>query len=218
MIKVISFDVGGTILHSKSLNEYNLRELTKLVGKPYEDVRKNYKDIFQTKKGSFEQLTQNFCDNLNIKATGELLEFFKEKFNEDNNISVIDNNIVEVIKKLKQEGYKIILFSNSCCLIKNNFEESFLSNIDDVFYSYDMGFTKDTEESYKIIQDKMKCLPHEFLHIGDTLSSDYVIPKKFGWNALYYGKTDDESIQAIESIEEILERLQGDLWKGKKYF
>ena len=40
MIKVISFDIGGTILVSKSINDYNLKVLTELTNLPYEEVRK----------------------------------------------------------------------------------------------------------------------------------------------------------------------------------
>ena len=115
-------------------------------------------------------------------------------------------------------GYKIILLSNSCCLIKNKFNEDFLKSIDDIFYSYDIGYTKEQEGIYKYVEEKMKCQSEEFLHIGDTLSSDYLMPKKFGWNALYYGKTEDYSVETIERLEDIIEILQGELWKRKKYF
>ena len=47
MIKVISFDIGGTLIeNNESFNEmqkYNLKNLTKLVNQPYEKVRETYK-------------------------------------------------------------------------------------------------------------------------------------------------------------------------------
>ncbi|NMA51320.1 MAG: hypothetical protein GX951_05715 [Mollicutes bacterium] len=52
MIKVISFDIGGTILLNKNNKEdqYNLKKLTHLVAKPYDEVRFAYKEVFQKKR------------------------------------------------------------------------------------------------------------------------------------------------------------------------
>lgn len=49
--------------------------------------------------------------------------------------------------------------------------------------------------------------PNEFMHIGDTLKSDYFMPKHYGWNALYFGKIDDESISSIEKLDDILKKI-----------
>jgi len=82
-----------------------------------------------------------------------------------------------------------------------------LENIDEIIYSYDIGYTKDDKNSYKFIEDKMGYLPNEFMHIGDTLKSDYFMLKNYGWNALYFGKTDDESISSIEKLDDILKKV-----------
>ena len=143
MIKVVSFDIGGTILVSKSINDYNLKTLTEITKMPYNDVRNAYKKVFQKEKGTFDELVNKFCDSLKISLTNEILNFFTEKFKDENNISYIDNNFKLILKRLKQKGLKIILFSNSCCLVKNDFDEEILKNIDYIFYSYDYGLTKD---------------------------------------------------------------------------
>jgi len=219
MIKVISFDIGGTILVTKSINEYNLKKLTELTNKPYEDVRKTYKSVFQKDKGTFDELVNKFCSGLKIDLTNEILEFFEEKFKDENNISYMDENIKKILKKLKELNYKVILFSNSCCLIKNEFDQELLDNIDYSFYSYDYGCTKDEEKIYKIIEKKLKCKSGEILHIGDTLSSDYIMPRKMGWNSVYYGDNDDPKICSINNLEEIFNILGGnlDIWKEKEF-
>ena len=52
MIKIISFDIGGTLLEDIEDNSksYNLKELTKIVNMPYENVRDAYKNVFQNQK------------------------------------------------------------------------------------------------------------------------------------------------------------------------
>lgn len=40
MIKVISFDIGGTLLFNEDSNEYNLKKLSFLTKVDYDNVRK----------------------------------------------------------------------------------------------------------------------------------------------------------------------------------
>ena len=205
MIKVISFDIGGTLLindNNDKNNNYGLKELTDLLNLPYENVRNSYKKIFQTKKGSLNELIDIFCKELGIKHNQKLNEFFYNKFNQSQQGTISSENIL-LINTLKNEGYKIILFSNSCCLLNNAAINDIIDCIDDIFYSYDIGYTKDDEESYKYIEEKLNVKPSEILHIGDTLKSDYYIPKRNGWNVLYYGKTGDTNINSISFLTDL---------------
>ena len=151
MIKIISFDIGGTLLindNNDKNNNYGLKELTDLLNLPYENVRNSYKKIFQTKKGSLNELIDIFCKELGIKHNQKLNEFFYNKFNQSQRGTISSENIL-LINTLKNEGYKIILFSNSCCLLNNDAINDIVDCIDDIFYSYDIGYTKDDEESYE---------------------------------------------------------------------
>ena len=205
MIKIISFDIGGTLLindNNDKNNNYGLKELTDLLNLPYENVRNSYKKIFQTKKGSLNELIDIFCKELGIKHNQKLNEFFYNKLNQSQRGTISSENIL-LINTLKNEGYKIILFSNSCCLLNNDAINDIVDCIDDIFYSYDIGYTKDDEESYKYIEEKLNVKPSEILHIGDTLKSDYYMPKRNGWNVLYYGKVDDTNINSISSLTDL---------------
>ena len=75
--------------------------------------------------------------------------------------------------------------------------------VDGVFYSYDIGYTKDDKESYQYVEKTLNVKPAEILHIGDTLKSDYLKPVENGWNALLYGVSDDESVNCISSLMEL---------------
>lgn len=83
MIKVISFDIGGTLLKNEGLgtnNQYGLKELTKILNLPYENVRDAYKDVFQKTKGNFNELINKFCNGLGIKSNRTIIDFFHNKF------------------------------------------------------------------------------------------------------------------------------------------
>ena len=199
MIKVISFDIGGTLLLSENNKDYNLKSLANLVNVEYSKVRIAYKEIFQKKKANFEALEKLFCERLEIPLTIELHEFFINKFFSSETEVYINLEIANLIKKLKKQGYVIILFSNSCCLIENKIDTNLLNNIDYIFYSYDLGYTKSDKESYRLIEKQLGYNSNQFLHIGDTYSSDYLKPKENGWEAFLY----DNKEKKTENLEKI---------------
>lgn len=209
MIKVVSFDIGGTLLEDShdNPNNYNLKELTKVVNMPYENVRDVYKNVFQKSKGTLDELVEKFCNDLGISNTENLNNFFVGKFSNNNTNSTISNDKITLIRDLKEKGYKVILFSNSCCLINNDAIKEIYDLVDGVFYSFDIGYTKDDKQSYRYIEKVLNVEPTEILHIGDTLKSDYIKPIENDWNALYYGSSDDKSVNYISSLLELYDFL-----------
>lgn len=205
MIKVVSFDIGGTLLEAsnENSNNYSLKELTRLVNMPYENVRNVYKNVFQKSNGTLVELIEKFCNNLGISNTENLNNFFAGKFSNNNVNNEISNDKITLINDLKEKGYKVILFSNSCCLLNNDAIKKIYDLVDGVFYSFDIGYTKDDKESYRYIEKVLNVKPNEIIHIGDTLKSDYIKPMENGWDALFYGNTDDESINYISSLMEL---------------
>ena len=175
--KVISFDIGGTLLNAESNNKYSLDELYKIIDLPKNVIRSAYKDVFQKRKGTLLELVTLFCDVLNIDLDDEIFTFFREKYSDKNNKSEINPEACDVIHEIKDMGYKIILLSNSCCLINNELDNDIVKNVDRIFYSYDFGYTKSDNDIYKIVEMELGCSSEEILDIGDTLSSDYIQPR-----------------------------------------
>ena len=206
MIKVISFDIGGTLIKNEKEDKYTINNLANLLNMPYEIVREAYKQVFQKTTGTFQELVVNFCKLLNIPVTDQINNFFHQKFKTTE--ETISKEDIDLLKEIKQNGYKIILFSNNCCLIKTTIKNKVSGIVDEIFYSFDLGYTKSDDESYKYIENKMGYKSNEFLHIGDTLKSDYLKPKSNGWNALYYGNTDDESIEHIDNLHSVLKYIR----------
>ena len=158
MIKVISLDIGGTLIDiSDNLSsKYSFKELSKLVKMPYDDVKLAYKSIFQKTRGTRSELINNFCNMLKINNSIQLDNFFKKKFKKEKNI--ISNDKLNVINKLKKMGHKIILFSNNCCLLEDYFDE-YYGLFDKILYSFDIGYTKNETESYRYIEKNMGYKP-----------------------------------------------------------
>ena len=205
MIKVISFDIGGTLLKSHNNDIYSNKSLAHLINKDDNLVKKVYKDVFQKQRGTFDELVDAFCKQIDYPRDEKLDDFFHQKFDETEGFILQED--IDVIKKLKTKGYKVILLSNSSCLFKDNLDRELLSYVDYVFYSYDLGYTKEDNEIYRIISSKINNKPEEILHIGDTLVSDYLKPKENGWQALYYGNISDKNINSISNLNEIFKYL-----------
>ena len=203
MIKVVSFDIGGT-LRTSTKDIYSLRELSKLLNIDYNLVRNAYKNVYQKSKGTFEEQLDKFTSTLGIKPTSELVIFLKNKFT--SNDGEVTPEKIELIKKLKELGYKVILFSNTSNLFTSKLPDDLVNSVDEIFYSYNLGYTKNENESYKIVEKKMNYNPEEFIHIGDTLKADYYSPIENGWNALYYGET-TEDVVSITSLNEVIDYL-----------
>ena len=206
MIKVISFDIGGTLLKGPNNETYSNKNLAALINKDYNIVLDAYKNIFQKQIGSFDELISRFCKEVNYPRNQIIDKFFYDKFN--TNEGVINQEDIKVIKKIKEKGYKIILLSNSCCLYKDALTSELLSLVDHIFYSYNLGYTKEDNEIYKLIEAKTGNLPFEFLHIGDTIISDYLKPRENGWKVLYYGNPQDNTITSINNLNEIFNYLK----------
>ena len=162
-----------------------------------------YKNVFQKSNGTLNELVGKFCNDLGISNTENLNNFFIGKFSDNNINNTISNDKITLIRDLKENGYKVILFSNSCCLLNNDAIKEIYDLVDGVFYSYDIGYTKDDKESYQYVEKTLNVKPTEILHIGDTLKSDYLKPVENGWNALFYGVSDDESVNCISSLMEL---------------
>lgn len=136
----------------------------------------------------------------------KLEDFFSNKF-QTKTIEKVSLDKIEIIKDLKSKGYKVILFSNSCCLIDNSAISKLVNIVDEVFYSYDIGYTKNEVESYRYIENKINNKSADFLHVGDDLNSDYKVPVENGWKALYYGQSDKKDINQIKNLKEIFNYL-----------
>lgn len=202
MIKVISFDIGGTLIKGVN-NQYSMKEFSRITNRDYIDVKQAYQDIFQKREGTFDELVNLFCNRLNVTVNDNIKKFLLDNFNQD---CYFDKDSLKVLRKLKELGYKIILFSNSSNLYPDTLDKEVYSLVDDIFYSYKIGHTKDESESYKYIENKLNCKPNEILHIGDSMENDYLNPIKNGWNAVYYGINKD--VNSIEKLDEIINYLK----------
>jgi len=190
MIKIISFDLDGTLVKSTYADKVWLEGLPTLYSKEKniplkqakERIYKLYKEVGENKKewydidwwfkkfdlkGSWQNLLKNYRDKIQLfPETIEILEELTNNFK----LIILSNAKIEFIE-IQLKETKLIPF----------FEYVFSS-------LSDFNTVKKTPVVYKKILSKLKIKPEELVHVGDNKEFDYKSPKKIGIKSIYLNR------------------------------
>ena len=170
MIRNIIFDIGNVILnfdYQKVLNEYTSDK------NKQEFIDKNIfhspewlgYGLIDTGYVTREQAISMVQDRTN-HTNDELIYDFWTKYN---NYAYVDNNVINLIKKLKQNNYKIYLLSNINPYTYEKVKESGLFEIVDGYVlSYLEHQIKPYDAIYKTLIDRYNINPNESIFIDDN--------------------------------------------------
>ena len=178
---------------------------------------KNYNKI---KDGLGDQYIKNYLDNYHIHRNYESgkmsdndfiaqnLEWLDQKITAEqfcnyfSNIFSVNENVVELLPKLKQ-NYKLVLLSNTNSIHKKYGWEkySFLQNFDELILSHIVGEVKPEKKIYKAVEAYTNEDPETHIFIDDIL--DYVNgAKKLGWDGIQF--SDYENLMKELKLRSIL--------------
>ncbi len=187
MIKVVSFDIWGTLLRLDLMLEGITREVSKISGIPKESVseafksaRKSIKELrYQGRldpKNAVETSQSTFAKNLGVdidvvkRACARAVLFAPE--------DMLIKETLEAVKLVKQLGKK------TCCLGNVQFWPSSQTRIllerfgisdflDKHFFSDELGAFKPQREAFQAIASFFGVPLDEILHIGDREREDF---------------------------------------------
>lgn len=202
-IKLVICDIGNTIYKEEKSNKFD--KIQQITHGDFAEIVNNFYRIFNKSDDNLFDLTNKYLQSLNInneKIFSELYEYFKTLKNRSTPAQLTNENIFEVAKFIKSKNIKLILSSNSNILTKKN-DDKLLPFVDGIERTYKIGFLKDEPEYYDYIQNKYNVKPNEILCIGDDVSKDFEIPKRFGWKTYLY----DSSYPISKMIKEISDLL-----------
>jgi len=211
MIKIISFDLDGTLMKS------TFADLVWLEGLPKIYASEKGLDLEESKryiKKEYDKIGDNrvewydisyWFNRFNLKSNWrELLDksrYAVEKYPE----------VSDVLKKLYKK-YDLIVTSNARReFIEIELEETKLKKyFTHVFSSTtDFNRVKKLAEFYLMICDKLNIKPDEIIHIGDHEEFDYQIPRKIGITSFYLNRAETNNEEFIVSdLEEFEKRIQ----------
>jgi len=223
-VKVVSFDIFDTAVYRTVKNPtdifYLLRNLFHENSIPINpglnipEIRinseKKVRDTlwYEKKKSEvvLDEIIHEFCIQLGVDES--YFEIIKQIEIELEKKYCIQNTEIFLAYKLAKEmGLKIIFTSDMylddisilSILKKCNYDVE----PENLFLSSKYEVTKSSSLLYEIITQKLNIQPHDMLHIGDNLKSDFIIPKKIGINALFYPRIQErkEKFQPINTIK-----------------
>ncbi len=178
MISVVSFDLGGTILNTCGTSFVG--GLSEILGITKQRAVWIVKKFLMVKRMSVDEAIQILNEEVMEKRIH--VELLKEYIQGYQSSYYIYDDVIEVLKILKEKGYILIAIANHCCIgdTKENILPEFFEH---EFYSFDIGYAKPAPEIYRYVEKALHMEGVHFLHVGDSVGSDIMGPHLVGWKA-----------------------------------
>jgi len=185
MVKVISFDLDGTLAEENFDELIWFEEIPKLFaekyGIPVEEAKEEVFARYDSEKESYRWTDISYWfENLGLEDHKKLL------FDMKHHIRMF-SDAVPVLKELSKK-YKLIIITGS--------EKNFLDlklEVDGLkkYFSHvfsmpnDFSKLRKEESVYREILKKLDLTPGDMVHIGDSYEFDYLVPKRVGIKAFF---------------------------------
>ena len=211
-IKVMSFDLDGTLFDNRFVDSVWLEEIPRLysvkkrvsIDDARKVVKREYDKVGKERREWYDLQYWIRKFGLDV-AWQELLRKFEKRVR-------IYPEVPKVLQELKQRGFRLIIVTNAHrefvdlelkkANIENYFEQVFSS-------TSDFGLVKKTVKLYQRVCSILKISPQEMIHIGDDRNFDFDVPRRLGILAFHLdrvGKHKGELV--IHSLEELNKKLQ----------
>lgn len=215
MIKVVSFDFDDTLVSLEIDKEFWFFEIPKLYAKQnnvsFDEARKHC-------EAEYDKVTSNHIDwyfpSKWFKRFG-LKQDHKQVIRDLKHLVRVLPHAESVLKKLREKGFKVILFSNAHRdFMDLKLEATGLGKYFDEVYSLpsDHNSFKTPEEFEKLVK-RLGVKPNEVIHVGDVFNDDFICPKKAGLKAIYLknkgelSREEKESGEVAKNLKEALELI-----------
>lgn len=211
-VKVISFDLDGTLFDNMFVDSVWLEEIPRLYsvekGVSVEDarkvVRREYDGVGKERLEWYDIHYWIRRFSLNVEAK-ELLRNFEHRIKPYPEVPT-------VLEQLKQRGFTLVVVTNAGReFVELELEKAKMKDrFDRVFSSTsDFGVVKKTVKLYQRVCDILGISAHEMIHVGDDRSFDFDVPRRLGILAFHLDRTGKQEGEfVIHSLEELNRRLE----------
>lgn len=203
-IKVVAFDFFDTLVTREVNPETTIAEWSRELQTAF-TINESVDKIYLLRKGiersikksgvqelKYQELIKGIFNHLHnekkINFDVEFEQFYQIstliEFNIELNYTKLINDRVDLARRYKNDGKKVIIISDS--YLPRSYYQFYLnkSNIadifDDVYISSEVNARKSSGDIYDIVIKKMGVSPNELLMIGDNDISDCSVPKSKG--------------------------------------
>ncbi|MHC1631991.1 MAG: HAD family hydrolase [Methanotrichaceae archaeon] len=211
MLKIISFDMDGTLVCSRYVKQVWLEAMPQLY------ANQHGMDFETAKKYAYDEYMSVGCDCLEWYDLQHWFDYFDihetriNFLNRYKDLIEVYPEVDEVLKMLS-EKYELVVTSNGA----TEFIDMELDNIRHYFIktfstTSDFKKVKNCPEVYQDLCRHLNARPKEVLHIGDHYCFDYEIPLEAGLKALYLDRegmmTGPDVVNNLKEAAEIILRL-----------
>lgn len=189
-MKVVSFDIFGTLVDrvvdkpSDVFRYINVQYFQK-TGIKIEDFYKlRILSEQELRNATDKEITlQEIYDNIQVLTGEQKNEFIHLEEEAEINLSYpIDKNI-KILKECVHQNIRTILISDMYLprtIIESILERCGINGYDKLYISCESGYKKSNGSLYDYVLKESNIDKKEWLHIGDNLKSDFIIPKQKG--------------------------------------
>lgn len=174
MIKAIVFDAYGTLLNIPSPAHPYKELLCELFG----TLKDSHKNVIMTTPMGLSGV----CALFGTPPPDNMADIELKLHYEIDSIQLYPD-VLEVLDKLRTEGFKIGVCSNLALPYGAPVKMLLGARVDHYTLSYEVGVVKPDKAIYQHVVDSFGLEPQEILFVGDTDRTDLQGPKQFGMHS-----------------------------------
>ena len=209
MIRGVIFDFWGTL----AFNDMGVKrheEITNIIGESnketWNDLRRKWWGINNI---SDDEFFKTLCQKCNLSEN--LVPRLIKTWNIQNAHVHLYKNTIETLQKLKDDGYKIGLISNTLpntryVLKRFDLEKYF----DTIILSPEVGLSKPDKRIYEIAINNLNLKPQELLFIGDEYQADVQGPRSVGIKSFLINRKyhSENNIQNLDGVFTLIDWME----------
>ena len=185
MIKVVSFDLGKTLIKPVIQNSRLCKYIADNLKVSYTIMKPFYRSHFLERRISLSEFCAALGEDNQEKVLCLIENYYSEK-----KYNGIYEDVLPTLSKLKAKGYRLVCISNKPYC---NFTYLSTYNLGSFFeaeiYSCDVGVAKPRPQIFQKVQSLLGISSTEIVHVGDSLEGDVIGALCANWQAVYLNRS-----------------------------
>lgn len=214
MVKLIIFDFWGTLVEN-GIFPSPVRQVKYLlrIEEPFSEYIVKFEEVLMLKK--YDDLYSAFkavCEAFGKEPEKFILDRLVGMWNKHKLLAKPFKETLDLLERLKKEGYKIALISNTDCFTTDEVLDKYdlRKYFDEIVLSYKVNMLKTDSKMYEIILEKLEVDKSDALVVGDSLETDIKGAKDAGIDAILVDRRGrrefDPKISNLTELEGFLKK------------
>jgi len=192
MIKAIVFDYGGVIELKDGDLVQEMADSLQITKGDWQEVYYTLNHLNNTGQKSWREVATIVAQRFN--ASDIQISFIQDLINKYDQKRILNWDLIEIIKDLKNRNYKIGILSNYSITLREKLTKlNIIDLFDEVIISSEVGLQKPQPEIFEIVFNKLNIKNSEMIFIDDTKRS-LEGSEKIGYVPILY--TDNEMLKS----------------------